>query len=336
MIDLRSDTVTRPTPPMREAMMSAPVGDDVFGEDPTVNALQERIAAHFGHEAALFCPSGTMTNQIAIRVHTQPGDEVICADVSHVYLYEGGGIARNSGASVRLIAGDRGRMGAQDVLNNINGDDSHLARTRLVSLEDTVNKGGGCCYDLDAIKAVSQAARGAGLGMHLDGARVFNALVHKGHNAIDYGAQFDSISVCFSKGLGAPVGSALIGNRDFIKEAHRIRKTFGGGMRQAGFLAGAVNYALDHHVERLAEDHQRAHALAALVSERPEVNEVLSVETNIVIFSLKDMDADQWVKWAAERGLLCVPFGKDKVRFVTHLDFGDDELGEVKRILATS
>lgn len=326
MIDLRSDTVTLPTPAMREAMMAAPVGDDVFGEDPTVNLLQERIAAYFGHEAALFCPSGTMTNQIAIRVHTQPGDEVICADVSHVYLYEGGGIARNSGASVRLVSGDNGRMSAADVTANINADDSHLARTRLVSLEDTVNKGGGCCYDLAAIEEVSKATRGNGLGMHLDGARLFNALVAKGHDPIAYGQHFDSISVCFSKGLGAPVGSALIGSRDFIREAHRIRKTFGGGMRQAGFLAGAVVHALDHHVDRLAEDHRRAEAMAQLIAQDERVSKVMPVETNIVIFELSEMTATQWVEWATKRGVLAVPFGPKKVRLVTHLNIDDQDV----------
>ena len=334
MIDLRSDTVTRPTAAMHHAMFDASVGDDVFGEDPTVNALQERIAAYFGHEAALFCPSGTMTNQIAIRVHTRPGDEVICAGVSHVYLYEGGGIARNSGASVRLVKGDRGRLSAADVLANINSDDAHLARTRLVSLEDTVNKGGGCCYELDDIIAVSSAARSKNLGVHLDGARLFNALVHKGHNPVEYGRAYDSISVCFSKGLGCPVGSAVIGSKDFIHEAHRVRKTFGGGMRQAGYLAGAVLHALDHHVDRMAEDHARAHKLAAIVQQLPEVSGIMPVETNIVIFELADKQGSAaWVEAAKTKGILAVPFGPDKVRFVTHLDINDADVTAVERAL---
>lgn len=334
MIDLRSDTVTQPGKAMREAMINAPVGDDVFGEDPSINEVQERVAERFGHEAALFCPSGTMANQVAIRVHTRPGDEVICADVAHVYLYEGGGIAGNSGASVRLLPGDRGRLSAEDVRSSINGDDAHLARTRLVSLEDTVNKGGGCCYELDQIQEVAEVCREHNLGLHLDGARLFNAVVAKGHDTRVYGKNFDSLSICFSKGLGCPVGSMLIGSRDFIREAHRVRKTFGGGMRQAGILAAALDFALDHHIPLLKEDHRRAAALAEAVARRSEVKGVLPVETNIVIFHLREKGSSgAWVEHAAKHGLLAVPFGPDMVRFVTHLDFDDTQLSEAVEIL---
>ena len=239
MIDYRSDTVTRPTPAMQEAMRDAPLGDDVFGEDPSINQLEAKTAALFGMEAALFCPSGTMTNQIAIKCHTQPGDEVICDESSHIYQYEGGGIAFNAGASVRLLHGDRGRLTADLVKAAINPDDVHKPVSRLVSLENTCNRGGGACYDFSEIQRMSALCSQQGLAFHLDGARLWNALVAKNETPLAYGQAFDSISVCLSKSLGCPVGSLLLGKKDFIRKARRIRKVFGGGMRQAGMLAAA-------------------------------------------------------------------------------------------------
>ena len=287
-IDLRSDTVTKPTPAMREVMFAAAVGDDVYAEDPTVRTLEEKAARRFGMEAGLFCPSGTMTNQIAIRVLTRPGDEVICDRLAHVYNYEGGGIAVNAGASTRLLSGERGRFSPQDVLDNLNPDDVHYPASRLVALENTVNKGGGCCYTLPQIAAISRVCRENRLFLHLDGARVFNALVATGEDATEYGRYFDTISVCLSKGLGAPVGSVLLGNRETIRQAKRVRKVMGGGWRQAGYLAAAGIYALDHHVHRLKDDHRRARELAETLSRLPFVEEILPVDTNIVIFRLNE------------------------------------------------
>ena len=261
-IDFRSDTVTRPTPAMLNAMMEAPVGDDVFGEDPSVNNLEKRAAEMFGMEAGLFCPSGTMTNQIAIKCHTQPGDEVICDSTAHIYQYEGGGIAFNSGASVKLLSGDRGRISAQQVKEAINPDDVHRAHTSLVCLENTSNRGGGSCYDINNIKEIKKVCTEAGLPLHLDGARLFNAIVAKEENVLDYGRLFNSISICLSKGLGAPVGSVLLGTNTFIKKARRIRKVFGGGMRQAGYIAAAGLYALQNNISRLTNDHAAAKQIA--------------------------------------------------------------------------
>lgn len=330
-IDLRSDTVTRPTKGMLDAMFSAPVGDDVFQDDPTVNALEEKAAALFGYEAALFCPSGTMTNQIAIKVHTQPGDEVICDALSHIYLYEGGGMMSNSHVSATLLTGDYGRIFAEQVQDSIKADDIHAPVSRLVSLENTVNKGGGCYYDLKEIARIKAVCIENNLSLHLDGARLFNALVETGETPLQYGQVFDSISICLSKGLGCPVGSLLLGTKAFIKQARRVRKRFGGGWRQAGYLAGAGIYALDHHVARLKEDHRRAKELEGIVLEVPEVTGVLPVYTNIVIFELADglLSTDYVAKLAAV-GIRCAPFGKDKVRLVTHLDFDDDQLAEVR------
>jgi threonine aldolase len=327
MIDLRSDTVTKPSPEMKEAMFTAEVGDDVFGEDLAINALQARVAGHFGHEAGIFCPSGTMTNQVAIRVHTQPGDEVICADVAHVYLYEGGGIARNSMASVRLLKGDRGRLSVSEVEGAIQPDDSHLSRTSLVCLEDTVNKGGGCYYDIEDIRAIRKLCDERGLKLHLDGARVFNALAESGYDAAEYGSLFHSISICFSKGLGCPVGSVLVGDQQFIAESHRVRKGFGGGMRQAGYLAQACDYALDHNIDRLKEDHARARKLGEIMTKHTDVQSVTPVETNIVIFELREgLTSADFEKKMEEAGVLAVAFGPTKVRLVTHLDFDDAKL----------
>lgn len=330
MIDLRSDTVTRPDKPMLEAMMKAPVGDDVFGEDPTVNQLQEQLAALFGHEAGLFCPSGTMTNQIAINVHTRPGDEVICDELSHVYNYEGGGIARNSGASVRLIKSKRGQFTVNDLISSINPSDSHYARTSLLCVEDTSNKGGGAVYQLNELQKIHDFTRTQKLAFHLDGARVFNALAVSGNDSKTYGKLFDSVSVCLSKGLGTPAGSVLLGSRDFIQEAHRTRKVMGGGMRQVGLLAAAGIYALEHRRPLLLEDHRRAKTLESALKMLPWVQEVATVETNIVIFTLAEpITATQCCTALREAGISALPFGANKVRFVTHFDFDDAQLTTV-------
>lgn len=333
-IDLRSDTVTRPTPAMLEAMFSAAVGDDVFEEDPTVDRLEEKAADMFGMEAALFCPSGTMTNQIAIRVHTRPGDELICDHTAHIYNYEGGGIAANSGCSVRLLHGDRGRFSAQDVLENINPDNVHHPVSTLTVVENTSNKGGGSTWDFSEIRAIGELCKKNNLAYHLDGARLFNVLVKNSETPRQYGRTFDSISICLSKGLGAPVGSLLIGKSDFIKQARRKRKLMGGGMRQAGYLAAAGIYALDHHVDRLKDDHLRAEELGTVISKLSYVKNVLPVESNIIVFTLIDsMPASGLIEKLAEKNMLVVPFGKQTIRMVTHLDFNDQQLEEAKKIL---
>ena len=323
-IDFRSDTVTRPTPEMLDAMFHAKVGDDVFGEDPAINELESMSAAMFGMEAAIFCPSGTMTNQIAIKCHTQPGDEVICDENAHVYQYEGGGIAFNSGASVKLLHGDRGRVTAQQVKDAINPDDSHRAHTSLVCLENTSNRGGGSCYDFSEMKKIKQVCDENKLSFHLDGARLWNAMVAKNETAKQYGDLFDSISVCLSKSLGCPVGSLLLGKKDLIKKARRIRKVFGGGMRQAGFLAAAGIYAIQNNIARLAIDHQHARQIAESICKRNYVKQVLPVETNIVIFELNDtMTAPQWVAKFKERNIIGYAIAPNRVRLVVHLDISD-------------
>jgi threonine aldolase len=288
MIELRSDTFTLPTEGMREAMFTAPIGDDVFGEDESVNALETYCANLFGMEAALFCSSGTQTNQIAIKMHTKPGDEVICHELSHIYLYEGGGIAFNSGASVRLLQGDYGRFTSNQAKLAINKDDVHFPSSKLISIENTINRGGGACWEFTEIVGLSALAKSHQLKFHLDGARIFNALVAKGESASSYGKVFDSISICLSKGLGAPVGSVLIGSGADIKAARRIRKVMGGGMRQAGFLAAAGSFALKNQVERLKIDHERARFISEVLLTQSWVKEVYPVETNIIIFKLID------------------------------------------------
>lgn len=335
LIDLRSDTVTRPTKAMQEAMWSAPVGDDVMGDDPTVNALQEKSAALFGMEAALFCASGTMTNQLAIRVHTQPGSDVICDKNSHIYLYEGGGIMLNSFSSVKLLDGDRGRINAEQVADAISPEgDIHATVSRMVSLENTMNKGGGCYYDFEEIKAIRAVCDQNDLVLHLDGARLFNALVETGETPQQFGKVFDSISICLSKGLGCPVGSLLLGTKEMITKAKRFRKVMGGGWRQAGFLAAAGIYALDHQVDRLKEDHVRARAIAEIFRQKPEVEDIYPVDTNIVIIRVAShISAPEYVRTLAESGIQAVTFGKNLVRFVTHHDFSDDHLTEMRKRL---
>ncbi|MBI5914578.1 MAG: aminotransferase class I/II-fold pyridoxal phosphate-dependent enzyme [Bacteroidetes bacterium] len=333
-INLVSDTVTKPTPAMLLAMMSAKVGDDVFGEDPTVNALQDKAAVLFGKEAALFCPSGTMTNQIAIKVHTQPLDEVICDHYSHIYQYEVGGYAYNSGVAINLIAGANGKITAGQVASAIKPVHDWLPLSRLVVLENTANKGGGSIYTLDEVRPIRQLCRERGLALHLDGARLFNALVETGESTLDWGAEFDSISICLSKGLGAPVGSLLLGNQDFIKQARRVRKVMGGGMRQAGYLAAAGIFALENQVERLRDDHRRAKVLGETLQRLPWVADVRPVQSNIVIFDLvPPLTAGAFLKKLSENGVAGTSFGPATVRFTTHLDFTEEMLGRVVEVL---
>ncbi|MCG8474627.1 MAG: beta-eliminating lyase-related protein [Cytophagales bacterium] len=325
--DFRSDTVTRPTKEMLEAMWSAPVGDDVFQEDVSVNALEEKAAEMFGMEAALFCPSGTMTNQVAIKLHTQAGDEVICDEKAHIYNYEGGGIAFNSGCSVSLQRGNLGRFSAEDVLRSIRPDDVHSPRTALVALENTVNKGGGVCWDFLEMKKIGKICRENKLAFHLDGARLFNALVAGNESAVDYGKLFDTISICLSKGLGAPVGSLLLGDRERIKKARRWRKVLGGGMRQAGYLAASGAYALDYHIGRLKEDHRKARILGEEVARLPFVKQVIAPETNILLFELEDKAVPRdFLERLKEKGVQAVSFGGQLIRMVTHLDISENAL----------
>lgn len=325
IIDYRSDTVTKPTPAMMEAMMKAKVGDDVFGEDPSINELESMAAAMFGMESSIFCPSGTMTNQIAIKCHTQPGDEVICDESSHVYQYEGGGIAANSGASVKLLYGDFGRITSEQVKGAIQPDDAHRAHTSLVSLENTSNRGGGSCYDFAEIKKIQAVCKENKLAFHLDGARLWNALVAKNETPKQYGEAFDSISICLSKSLGCPVGSLLVGKKDFIKKARRVRKAFGGGMRQAGFLAAAGIYALQNNIERLAEDHVHTKQIADAIVKKDFVQLVLPVETNIIIFELKEgVTAPELVSKLKEQSILGYAISPNRIRLVVHLDISKE------------
>jgi len=333
-IDLLSDTVTKPSPAMLEAMFKAKVGDDVFDEDPTVKELESKMAAMFGMEAGIFCPSGTMSNQIAIKVHTRPMDEVICDRSSHIYNYEAGGIAFNSACSVRLLDGDRGRIAPEDIIPNINPSDIHRTHTSLLSIENTCNRGGGSIYSLEHMKKLSVLARDNHLKFHLDGARLFNALIKSGLKPIALKGLFDSISICLSKGLGAPVGTVLLGSSTFVSEAKRVRKVYGGAMRQSGYLAAAGLYALEHHIERLKDDHERAARLGCCLEKQAYVDEVFPVETNIVIFRLNNsMALDVFINKLAKYDIRGVGFGPQLVRFVTHLDVDDSMIDEVIKIL---
>jgi threonine aldolase len=319
--DFRSDTVTRPTASMLDFMMKAPVGDDVFSEDPSINQLEEMAASMFGMEAGIFCPSGTMTNQIAIKCHTQPGDEVICDKSSHIYQYEGGGIAFNSGASVRLLEGDRGRVTAEMVREAIQPDDVHKPVSRLVGLENTSNRGGGSCYDLEQIRTIRKVCDGHGLALHLDGARLFNAIVAGNEDPREYGRLFHSISICLSKSLGAPVGSVLLGTKPFIHRARRFRKVFGGGMRQAGYLAAAGIFALDHNIPRLSEDHRHAKMIESVLAEKSFIDTILPVETNIVIASFRPpYTPQQFIEAMKKEDILLFSISPTQVRMVLHLD----------------
>ncbi|MDX2278484.1 MAG: GntG family PLP-dependent aldolase [Saprospiraceae bacterium] len=321
MINLLSDTVTKPTPGMLKAMWAAEVGDDVFREDPTVNALEAKCATLFGHEAALFCPSGTMANQIALKVHTRPLDEVICDETSHIYQYEVGGYAFHSGIGIQLLPGKNGVLEAHQVAAAIRPNQDWLPKSTLVVLENTCNKGGGSVYPLENIQAIRKVCLERGLALHMDGARIFNALAVSGDAPAVIGRELDSISVCLSKGLGAPVGSVLIGTQKFIAEARRVRKAMGGGMRQAGYLAAAGIYALDHHVVRLAEDHAHTRLLASTLETLDYVSGIRPVQTNIVIFDLVDtVTPAQLLAYLEANGVKASAFGPKTIRFVTHLD----------------
>ncbi len=328
MLDFRSDTVTKPTPAMKQFMFNAPVGDDVFGEDPSICELEQHAANMFGKEASLFCSSGTMTNQIAIKVHTNPGDELICHEEAHIYRYEGGGIARNSGVSTRFLRGNNGRINPDEIIDNINPkQDIHYPVTSLVCIEDTANRGGGVYYDFNDIKQISAICKANNLSLHLDGARVFNGLVETGIDYKEYGRQFDSISICLSKGLGAPVGSVLIGTKEFITKARRVRKVFGGGMRQAGIIAAGGTYALKNNISRLKEDHKKAKNIEEILNSKSWIKEVIPVKTNIVVGILNDnLNEQEVVAKIKEAGILCTAFGKGRIRFVTHLDITNEDI----------
>ncbi|WP_222984026.1 threonine aldolase family protein [Flagellimonas meishanensis] len=325
-INLISDTVTRPTPGMLDAMMSAKVGDDVFKNDPSVNALEDKVADYFGMEAALFFPSGTMTNQTAIKLHTQPGEQLICDKYAHVYNYEGGGVSFNSGVSCKLVDGQRGMMTAEQVEESINPPDFyHSPLTSLVCIENTTNKGGGACWDFEELKKIRKVCDDHGLKYHLDGARLWNALVAKNEDPKAYGALFDTISVCFSKGLGCPVGSVLVGDQKLIDAALRVRKILGGGMRQSGYLAAAGIYALEHHIDRLSQDHERAKAIGKVLNTLEFIKKVEPIETNIIIFELDEskLTSTDFLAKLQENQISIIGMGQGKLRIVTHLDYAD-------------
>jgi threonine aldolase len=334
LIDLRSDTVTVPSPGMMEAMIGAKVGDDVFGEDPTVNELESLAGSMFGMEAALYCPTGTMSNQVAIKSHTQPGDEVICEKQAHVYVYEGGGIAFNSGSQVRAIEGNYGRINAGQICTAINPDDVHRARTSLVCLENSSNRGGGSCYDYKELINIRTVCHEHRLSLHLDGARLFNALVAKSETPAQYGEIFDSISICLNKGLGCPIGSVLIGKKEFIKKARRIRKVFGGGMRQAGYMAASGIYALKNNISRLAQDHKHAKMIGDKLKSKEFIQSMMPVETNIVIV---DVDEKFTAKRLAEilksNNILTIAISPTQVRIVTHLGISDEMTERVLEVI---
>ncbi len=326
-INLISDTVTKPTPAMLDAMMHAEVGDDVFKEDPSVNALEKKVAHMFGMEDALFFPSGTMTNQTAIKLHTQPGEQLICDKYAHVFNYEGGGVSFNSGVSCRLVDGNRGMMTADQVLAAINPPDFyHSPLSTLVCIENTTNKGGGACWDYKELEKIRTVCQDYNLGYHLDGARLWNALIAKNEDALQYGQLFDTISVCLSKGLGCPVGSVLVGSKEIITKAIRVRKVLGGGMRQAGFLAAAAIYALDHHLERLSDDHAKAKEIGAILSGLSYIKKVEPIETNILIFEIdeKYQSSKEFTKKLLEKDIHIISMGQGKLRMVTHLDYTDE------------
>ncbi|MBQ4821925.1 GntG family PLP-dependent aldolase [Aquimarina sp. MMG016] len=320
-IDLRSDTVTKPTSGMLSAMMNAEVGDDVYKEDPTVNELEKRVANMFGKEKALFFPTGSMANQTAIKLHTQPGEQLIADEYAHVYNYEGGGVSFNSAVSCKLIKGYRGMITASQVEQSINPPDFyHSPLTSLVCIENTTNKGGGACYNFEEIRKIRKVCDDHNLGYHLDGARLWNALVAKKESPLQYGEAFDTISVCLSKGLGAPIGSVLIGNTEIMNNAMRVRKVLGGGMRQVGYLAAAGLYAIENHIERLDEDHKRAQEIGEVLENLSFVKKVEPIDTNIVIFTI-DGDEEDFISKMETKDVHFYGMGQGKLRFVTHLDY---------------
>ncbi len=325
VVDLRSDTVTKPSQGMLDAMMRAKVGDDVFGEDPTVNLLQDRLAKMFNKPKAVFFPSGSMANQTAIKLHTNPGEQVICDKYSHIYNYEAGGASFNSGVSCKLIDGFRGMFTADQVVEAINPDAFYYSKTSLVEVENTTNKGGGACWDFQELKRIRKVCNDKALGYHLDGARLWNALVERKETPKDYGWLFDTISVCLSKGLGCPIGSVLIGDEAILKDAIKVRKIFGGNMRQVGYLAAAGLFALDHNIDRLKEDHDRAKEIGEVLSSLLFIKTVEEVETNIVIFELdSNIDEGTFMKKLVEKNIHIIGMGGGKLRIVTHLDYTNE------------
>ncbi|MGB1318103.1 MAG: threonine aldolase family protein [Flavobacteriales bacterium] len=334
IIDLRSDTVTKPTPEMLEFMFKANVGDDVFNEDPSVNQLQSLAAEMFGMEAAIFCPSGTMTNQIAVKAHTQPGDELICETGAHLYYYEGGGIAANSGVTTRTLTGNRGVFTADQLSDVLRPSDVHFPKPSLVSIENTCNRGGGKIFDFNEIQKIKVVCENEGLKLHLDGARLFNALMAENRAPKEIGNTFDSVSICLSKGLGAPVGSLLLGSQKLIEQAYRIRKVFGGGMRQAGYLASAGIFALENNVNRLSESHRLAKDIESVLENCEYVSGVLEVETNIIVFELKKhISTDEFLDYLKENEILAFAVGNQNIRFVTHLSVPTQALDQIKKVL---
>jgi threonine aldolase len=334
-IDLRSDTVTKPNAEMLQAMMSAQVGDDVYKEDETINALEDKIAKLFGKSHALFFPSGTMANQTAIKLHTNPGDQVICDKYAHIFNYEGGGASFNSGVSCKLLDGSQGMFTADQVIEAINPPDFyHSPLTTLVEIENTTNKGGGACWDFNEILKIKQVCKANNLGFHLDGARLWNALVAKNETTLQYGEAFDTISVCLSKGLGCPIGSVLVGDENIMKNAIRIRKILGGGMRQGGFLAAAGLYALENNIERLAEDHKKAKELEVALAKSTFVKKVEPVETNIVIFELNNKYSEKiFLEALSDKKIKIIGMGSNKLRLVTHLNYNDNQHDRVLKVI---
>ncbi len=333
-INLISDTFTKPTSEMLKFMMSAKVGNDVFDGDPTVIFLQDKLAKLFGMESALFFPSGTMANQTAVKIHTQPGQQLISDKWAHIYNFEGGGVSFNSGVSCALIDGDRGMFTAEQVRQYINPDSIHIAETRLVAVENTTNKGGGACWNINELIRIKSVCDENNLAYHWDGARLFNAMVVKNEMPKQYGELFDTISICFSKSLGAPIGSVLLGSNDHMQKAKKIRKLFGGAMCQVGYMAAAGIYALDHHIERLADDHQRASYLGEVLNRNPYIKKVEPIETNIVIFNLIDeLDDQKFIESLQREKILISSMGNGKLRMVTHLDFTDEMLEIVIKVL---
>ena len=336
MIDLRSDTVTKPSKAMLQTMIQAEVGDDVFKEDPTVNALEERLTDMFGMDTAVFFPSGSMANQTAIKLHTQPGEQVICDKYSHIYNYEAGGASFNSGVSCHLIDGERGMFTADQVLKAINPDAYYYSRSRLVEVENTTNKGGGACWNFYELKRIKEICEQHNLGYHLDGARLWNALVEKDETPKQYGQLFDTVSVCLSKGLGCPVGSVLLGDKDIMEDAIRLRKVFGGNMRQAGYLAAAGLFALDNNISRLKEDHDKAKEIGRLLAELPFIKIVEPVETNIVIFELEEnIKETDFIDKLKQDQIHIIGMGGGKLRIVTHLDYTDEMHKKILQVLDT-
>lgn len=325
IIDLRSDTVTKPTKGMLDTMLTAEVGDDVYKGDPSINALEQRLADMFGMDEALFFPTGSMANQAALKLHTNPGEQVICDKYAHIYNYEGGGASFNSGISCKLVDGHRGMFTAEQAEASINPPDFyHSPLTSLIAVENTTNKGGGACWDFEELKKLRQVAANHGLGYHLDGARLWNALIVTDQSPKQYGELFDTISVCLSKGLGCPMGSVLIGNNDLMQGAIRVRKILGGGMRQVGFAAAAGLYALDNHFERLAEDHKKAKEIGEVLSKNTSIEKVEPIETNILIFELKShVNETDFLNRLSEKGIQIIGMGSNKLRMVTHLNYSD-------------